>query len=37
VRATLDRIPEHPHRVVDGREMISPAVVWERINTSERP
>ena len=36
-RAMLERIPEIPHRVVDGREMIAPAVVWERINNSETP
>lgn len=36
-RAMLERIPEVPHRTVDGREMIAPAVVWERINNSETP
>lgn len=36
-RAMLDRIPEVPHRTVAGREMIAPAVAWERINNSETP
>lgn len=36
-RAMRKRIPEIPHRMVDGREMIAPAVVWERINNSETP
>ncbi len=36
-RAMLDRIPEVPHRTLDGREMIAPAVAWERINNSETP
>lgn len=36
-RAMLDRIPEIPHRVVDGREMIAPAITWERINNTESP
>lgn len=36
-RAMLDRIPEIPHRVVEGREMIAPAVAWERINNTETP
>lgn len=36
-RAMLERIPEIPHRVVDGREMIAPAVAWERINNTESP
>ncbi len=36
-RAMLDRIPEVPHRTIDGREMIAPAVAWERINNSETP
>ncbi len=36
-RAMRERIPEVPHRVVDGREMIAPAEAWERINNSETP
>ena len=36
-RAMLDRIPEIPHRIVEGRELIAPAVAWERINNSETP
>lgn len=36
-RAMLDRIPEVPHRILNGREMIAPAVAWERINNSETP
>lgn len=36
-RAMLDRIPEIPLRTVEGREMIAPAVVWERINNIETP
>lgn len=36
-RTMLDRVPEIPHRVVDGREMIAPAVAWERINNTESP
>ena len=36
-RAMLSRIPEIPHRVVDGREMIAPAITWERINNTESP
>lgn len=36
-RAMLNRIPEVPHRTVSGREMIAPAVAWERINNSETP
>lgn len=33
----LARIPELPLRIVDGKEMISPAVTWERINNIETP
>lgn len=33
----LARIPEIPYRTVDGREMISPAKTWERINNVESP
>ena len=36
-RAMRERIPEVPHRMVDGREMIAPAEAWERINNSETP
>lgn len=36
-RELLARIPEIPHRVVDGREMIAPAKTWERINNVETP
>lgn len=33
----LERIPEIPHRVLDGHEMIAPAIVWERVNNVESP
>ncbi len=33
----LKRIPDVPHRMVDGREMIAPAKTWERINNIETP
>ena len=33
----LGRIPEIPHRIVEGREMIAPARTWERINNVETP
>ena len=33
----LARIPEIPHRTVDGHEMIAPAKTWERINNIETP
>ncbi len=36
-RAMRARIPEIPYRTVEGRRMIAPAVVWERINNSETP
>lgn len=36
-RAMRARIPEIPHRMVEGCEMIAPAVVWERINNAETP
>lgn len=36
-RAMLDRVPELPLRTVNGREMIAPAVAWERINNTETP
>lgn len=36
-RAMLDRIPALPLRTVGGREMIAPAVAWERINNVETP
>lgn len=31
------RIPDIPMRIIDGKMMISPAVVWERINNIETP
>jgi hypothetical protein len=33
----LSRIPEIPLRTVEGREMIAPAVTWERVNNIETP
>ena len=33
----LARIPEIPLRIVDGKEMIAPAQVWERVNNIETP
>ncbi|WP_289763044.1 DUF5703 domain-containing protein [uncultured Duncaniella sp.] len=33
----LSRIPEIPHRYLDGRMMIAPAKTWERINNVETP
>jgi hypothetical protein len=33
----LSRIPEIPLRTVDGREMIAPAITWERVNNIETP
>ena len=33
----LRRIPPIPHRVIDGQEMIAPAVTWERVNNEESP
>lgn len=33
----LGRIPEVPHRTVDGLETIAPARTWERINNIETP
>ena len=33
----LQRIPPIPHRIVDGKEMIAPAMAWERINNEESP
>ena len=33
----LARIPEIPHRTVDGHETIAPAKTWERINNVETP
>ena len=33
----LERIPEIPLRVLDGKEMIAPAKSWERINNTETP
>ncbi|NDW12251.1 hypothetical protein D0T50_05025 [Bacteroides sp. 214] len=33
----LSLIPPIPYRVVDGKEMISPAKTWERVNNVETP
>lgn len=33
----LGRIPEIPHRILDGKTMIAPAKTWERINNVETP
>ncbi len=33
----LDRIPEIPLRTIGGKEMIAPAVTWERVNNIETP
>ena len=33
----LERIPEIPLRMVDGKEMIAPALSWERVNNIETP
>lgn len=33
----LARIPQIPLRVVDGKEMIAPAMAWERVNNVETP
>jgi len=33
----LERIPEIPYRIVDGKTMIAPAKTWERINNVETP
>jgi hypothetical protein len=33
----LSRIPEIPLRTVEGREMIAPAITWERVNNIETP
>ncbi|WP_455585580.1 DUF5703 domain-containing protein [Bacteroides sp.] len=33
----LSVIPSLPHRVVEGKEMISPAKTWERVNNVETP
>lgn len=33
----LTRVPEISYRTIDGETMISPAVVWERINNTETP
>jgi hypothetical protein len=36
-RDMLNRIPEIPLRSVAGRQMIAPAVAWERVNNVETP
>ena len=33
----FDRIPSIPYRYIDDKKVISPAVVWERINNVETP
>ena len=33
----LDRMPEIPLRYIDGKEVIAPAVTWERVNNIETP
>ncbi len=33
----LGRIPSMPQRTVDGKEMIAPALSWERVNNIETP
>ena len=35
--AFLSRIPPIPLRTIDGKEMIAPAVTWERVNNEESP
>ena len=36
-RQMLERIPDIPHRTVEGHETIAPARTWERINNVETP
>lgn len=36
-KALLNRIPEISTRIVDGKEVIAPAALWERVNNTENP
>lgn len=37
MKAVEKRIPDIPLRIIDDKKMISPAIVWERINNIETP
>lgn len=36
-KALLDRIPDVPTRFVEGKQVIAPAAMWERVNNIENP
>ncbi len=36
-KALLSRIPEMPTRIVEGKQVIAPAAMWERVNNVENP